>query len=62
MPKVSGVILVPDSKEDLGAEIAALEAEAELAIIEGKERLNRLSARLTNLKRRLARFEPTTKQ
>ena len=62
MAKVSEVTSMPDSKEDLGAEIAALEAEAEQAIIEGKQRLSRLSARLADLKRRLARFQPNTKQ
>ena len=45
-----------DTEEDMEAEIATLESDAKRAIIEVK------SARLADLKRRVTRFEPSTKQ
>ena len=51
-----------DTEKDLEAEIVTLESDAEQAIIEGEQRLSQLSARLADLKRRLTRFEPSTKQ
>jgi hypothetical protein len=49
---------MPDTKEGLEVEIAALAADAERAIVEGQQRLSRLRARLADLKHRLAQFEP----
>ena len=51
-----------DTEENLETEIAALEADAKQEIVDGRERLSRLSARLADLKRRLAKFEPSTKR
>ena len=48
-----------DTKENLEREITALEADAEQAIIASKKELNRLRARLADLARRLAKFEPS---
>ena len=51
-----------DTAKNLEAEIATLKSDAEQAIIESKLRLGQLSARLADLKHRLTRFEPSTKQ
>jgi hypothetical protein len=53
---------MPDTEESLKAEIALFAADAELAVVEGKERLSELRARLADLKHRLARFEPSSRQ
>ena len=50
-----------DTKEDLESEIAALEADAEQAIVEVQHKLSQLRERLADLARRLAKFE-TSKQ
>jgi hypothetical protein len=49
-----------DTEENLEAEIAALEGDAKQENIDFKHRLSRLSARLADLKSRLASFEPST--
>jgi hypothetical protein len=56
------VTAMRDTEENLETEIAALEADAKKEIVDGRERLSRLSARLADLKRRLAKFEPSTKR
>ena len=53
---------MPDTEKVPVAEITAVEAAVEQAIIEGKQKLKRLSARLADLKHRLARFEPSSRQ
>jgi hypothetical protein len=53
---------MPDTKEGQEVEIAALAADAQRTIIEGKHRLSGLSARLADLKHRLAKFEPSTRE
>ena len=56
------VTAITKTEENLKAEIAALENDTEQAIVEVKQTLSRLRARLTDLKHRLAKFEPSTKQ
>ena len=56
------VTIVPDTEESLEAEIAALETDTERAIVEGVQRLSRLSARLADLSSRLQKFEPSKQQ
>jgi hypothetical protein len=51
-----------DTEEILKAETVARDADAERAFVEGKQKLNQLSARFVDLKRRLARFESSNKQ